>query len=93
MLRKYRALSQWAASVGLVIGLVGQPVSAATEEVTAYGGSTAAELRALERRFDEDMAAYTKAVGVEFRTALESNLREAVLREIKLAGSAKGTRG
>ena len=92
MLTQYLPLGGWALSVGLVMGLLGQPVSAATEEVTVYGGSAAAEFRALERRFDQDMAAYAKAVGSEFKTSLQSSLRESILREIKLAGDVR-TRG
>lgn len=82
---KYREIGRVALAAGVLAGLASQPLSAATEELTVYGGTTAAELRELEREFDCAMEAYVRSVGAQFRAALALDLRRSLAPDMELA--------
>jgi len=68
----------------LILALMSYPL-AAVEVVTVDGTRQAAQVRAQQTRFESQMDAYVKGVGIEFRAALEMDLRQSVKAPMRLA--------
>jgi hypothetical protein len=63
------------------------------EELTVDGAADAAAARAQEARFEAQMDRYVQAVGADFKTALETELRRSVEPGIRSADAGGTSRG
>ena len=78
---------------GLLLGLVGQSVAAAEEEVVVYGSEAARWATAVEARMQADLKEYLDALHREIRTQAEKDLVKVRAPELKLALAEVPTRG